>query len=204
MLLAAGAAAAPGADLIDKRLRNGGFGVRAGAIAPSTWSVEDENFGTAMSVGMGAFLETALKEGFSLRFATDVHNISSDLLRDQEMLFTFLVGPRWSLKRTNPGLVLRPGVSIGIGYMGNIGTTIVRDSTYIDGNLVRTGSREDRINSTTYLAYSIELEVMFLNRRNQNFATFVDFGILGAPTGGNSGVDASINPTITMHLGVMY
>jgi len=194
----------PESNPVDKRIRNGGFGVRAGAIAPSTWSVADDDFGTTMSVGMGAFIETAVTQGLSLRFATDIHNIASSLLRDQELLFTFLVGPRWSLDQRNPGLVVRPGFSLGIGYIGNVGTALERDSTILDGTFVPNYREVDRINSTAYLAYSVEVEVMFLNRRNQNFATFVDFGLLGAASGGNSDVDASFRPTVTMHVGVMY
>ncbi len=206
LLVLSFAVLAPAVDsqTVDKRIRSGGFGLRAGAIAPSTWTVEGDDYGTTLSVGVGAFLETALREGLSARFAADIHNISSSSLNDQELFFTFLVGPRWLIRRSESNIKLRPGASLGVGYMGKFGNERFDRVVPGSGDADTTANQRDRIDRTTYLAYALELELLFLSPRNQTVVTFVDFGFIGTLSGGNSETDASINPTVTAHIGVMY
>jgi hypothetical protein len=167
------------AQLMDKRIRRGGVGVKAGFLNASTFHIDSA--GEEMRYGLtgGVFFDVPVVQPVAMTIAVDIHDIQ--LYTSRQMM----INPQLGLKPTVKYIeerkyALRPLATVGFAYLYDIG----------------------RLEATSYLTVRAACEALFF--QNKNIAYVLELSVFGAPYGGNSAVDVTFGPVWSLRVGVMY
>jgi hypothetical protein len=186
-LLAAGFLCASSADaqFVDKRLRKGGFGIKAGLVSQTTISFSGHQYGSKFAMSGGIFFEFPLSDRFMLGLSGDLHNVIMNQIEDNEPFLDVSVGPKYLAVVESANIAVKPGAAIGFGYLGPMGPKFAR-----------------KIARTSYMTWRISSEVLFLSQRQHAYLT--ELVLMGTAFGRNSEVEVTTNPTFLIRFGIMY
>ena len=178
-------AGATQAQWVDKRLRKGGFGIKAGMVSQTTVSVSGRKYGSQFAMSGGIFFELPVTDRLMIGLHGDLHNVVMNQLEDNEPFLDAGIGPKYLAIVESANLAFKPGFAIGFGYLGPMGPKQAR-----------------KFARTSYLTWRLSTELLFLTQRQHAYVTEVV--LFGTALGGNSEIDVTTNPTFLLRVGIMY
>lgn len=168
-----------GQELLDKRIRRGGVGARAGLLNAATFHIGDADESMKFGLTGGVFFDVPVVQPVAMTIVVDIHDIQ--LYNSRQMMINPQVGIKPTVKYFKDlKYALRPSATVGFGYLYDVG----------------------RLEASSYLTLRAAFEVLFF--QNKNIGYVAELSVFGAPTGGNSAVDVTFGPVWSLRLGVMY
>ena len=166
------------ANAMDKRIRHGGAGFKAGLINKTTFLIDNIEYESKFGLTAGVFFDVALIRKTKLSFAFDFHDIN--VMNDRQWMIDVSVGLKPTIYNERGRTAIKPGIAGGFGYMFDVG----------------------KIESTTYITIKYLTEFMFLV--DEKYSYLIEFSVMDTFNGGNNDIDVSFNPSVSLRLGVMY
>ncbi len=169
---------------IPNQIRNGGVGFKVGIINTGKITLQTDHereLDPATSISFGVFFEFKLISRLMISPSFDIYNIHANDLNkfmgDLNVLFKPI------LYKHHTGLAIKPSFGVGIAHLGP-------------------WEIKELQSATTYLSVKANMEIGFFTMAKH--AWLLEVGYSAYPIGGNSHVDASIKPSLTVRIGVQY
>ncbi len=173
-----------GAVAADKRLERGAFGIKAGWIAATdfsmNWKVPRPNstdYTTKVGLYAGVFYDIPIMHRLLLSPAIDLLDIN--VVDERQWMIDVSLGIKRVLHRRGSSVAVKPGIAIGYAYLAEFRP----------------------MKKTEYMTWKVLVEAAFLV--NKRYSYVLEFSVTGTD-GGNSEVDVETNPIIGLRFGVAY
>ena len=163
------------------QIKNGGVGFKVGVINTGKLTVAQRELDLQASISFGVFFEFNLAPGIMISPAFDLYNMHVYSLNNFLADFNILIKP--VIYKHQSGFAIKPSVGVGVGRLASWDIA-------------------EMTSATTYLSAKANVELAFFSLKKH--AWLLEVGYSAYPTGGNSKVDAKINPSLTARVGVMY
>ena len=169
--------------------RSTAFGMKVGFIFGGTVNFEGKDahayegdFDTDKSYSFGVFLDFPFHKALHAQVSLDIHDFALDsrLGDASENLLLGSVGLRYVFRTEDKRLAVRPGASIGYGYMSDVDVT----------------------DATTHVISVISSEFVFYP--GQKMGILVELGMLWDVSGGNDEYDVTGGPMPLIRGGLMF
>jgi len=169
----------PDPNAVDKRIRSGGVGIRAGLSNESRYWVNGHSYELKTSLGLGVFFDVALSKRSAITITTDLYDVH--LFGTRQWLMNIALGYK-------PTIYYSAAKKIAWRAAGTVGFA----------NLAEIA----RMEPTNYLTLKLAAELLMFH--NKNIGYVFELGVTGSPTGGNDDSDVTWGPVWTLRVGVMY
>jgi hypothetical protein len=166
---------------VPNQIKNGGVGLKVGVINTGKLTVAQRELDPQASISFGVFFEFKLASRVVISPAFDLYNIHIYSLNNYMADLNILLKP--ILYSHHSSFAVKPSVGVGIGRLAS-------------------WEIAEMTSATTYLSAKANIELAFFSMKKH--AWLLEVGYSAYPSGGNSKVDASINPSLTVRVGVMY
>ncbi len=166
-------------DLEFKQVIHGGVGVKAGVINTGLLKKDGREFDADPGSCIGVFFDFPLARRLMLGTAIDFYHIR--VLNVQELMADISLALKPIIYRPNVDLAIKPYIALGFGHLGN--WEILED--------------------TYYMSIKVFTAVAFFSEEHKH-AWLLEAGYTAFPVGGNSQFDTSIDPSLTVRVGIMY
>jgi len=164
---------------IPRQVTKGGVGVKLGVINTGIFKAGHKRLDPMASVSFGVFFNIPFVSRIMISPAFDLHNIHIYAL--QELMADFSLAVKPVIYKQNTKLAIRPTLAFGLGRMAT--WDVIEDET-------------------TYLSVKAYLELAFFSYAK--YAWLLEVGYTAFPVGGNRNLDASIEPSLTVRVGLEY
>jgi len=166
---------------IPNQIKHGGVGLKVGVINTGILTVQQRELDLQASISFGVFFEFKLAPGTMISPAFDLYNMHVYGLNNYLADLNVLIKP--ILYKHRSGLAIKPSFGVGIARLAS-------------------WDIEEMTSATTFLSAKVNLELAFFTMNNH--AWILEVGYTAFPSGGNRKVDAKINPSLTVRVGVQY
>ncbi len=182
LLFATAVAARParreiGTDPTPKHLRKGAVGIKFGFLNAGRVTVDDDTkYDLNAATCGGVFFDVPFSRQLQGTVAVDLYDIR--FLNLSQRFLDASVGAKRVFFSPNTNIAFKPGASIGLGYLANVGP----------------------VRPSTFLTLKWFLEVMMFTQ--SKYAIVFDIGWFVAPVGDSEGKDISIAPSLYLRAGL--
>ncbi len=173
-----------GATAADKRLEKGAFGVKAGWIAATDFSMNwkepqpnSTDYTTKIGLYAGVFYDIPIMHRLLLSPAIDLLDIN--VVGDRQWMIDISLGVKRVLHLRGSSVAVKPGIAIGYAYLADFRP----------------------MKSTEYTTWKVLVETAFL--ASKHYSYILELSVTNTD-GGNSEVDVDANPIIGLRFGVAY
>lgn len=160
--------------------KKGYFGANIGFLGSSKVWFRGNKYDTQPGFTFGVKFDFRTVHRYYWGISVDVNRIQVNLLDTGLYLFDASLNLKKMIFGRNSMVGFRPGIGAGFGYVGPF----------------------RNFNRTTYFTCRAALEVLFYNETN--VAWFIEVGLYGMPSGGNSLYRGSYGPVPLIRVGAVY